>query len=698
MSAHEPIPPSSDSASVCTGDERELEILGRCLDELGQAADKASIVADYCARYPDLAEKVRALAQVGQMLGRTTSWCDMPAGDPDSGATARYDSTPHPYRFGPYEVVGTIGRGGMGVVYEAEEPALRRRVAVKTIRRADATDPGTLERFDRERRVLARLHHSHIVPILATGQEGDSLYFAMPFIPGVSLNEVIRTAQRHSRDKGDSPLSSFEALVQEARSESTAALTRDRQGPPMDTTAIDPATADERRIKGDAQPSLPAPYFRAVAATMADVSHALHYAHEAGIIHRDLKPSNIIIEPSGHPWVLDFGLARLKPGLAALTWPNGHAGSDRGHGECQSVPDLEAASHAPGSKTVGPVGTLPYMAPEQLRNGDGQCPAENLAHDQANDARTDVWALGTTLYELLTLTRAFGKREQILFEEPSRPHEMFSNVPRDLEAICLKALRKDPKDRYQTAKELANDLHHWLDLEPTTVRREPVHRLNLWRKRNPLLAPVLFIAALSAVALVAVGFIALNARAGRARAETATAVIKEERALAEAEHARALQAEAEQSARSHQRGQLLQTMQRIRLTPHGEGWSREVRNLVEQTEALGAVARGEGIDRRLQSEAVASLIGLDVRTSKQFKDFGASSLAFDPKGERLLLGGVTDAKDRKRVLGAMIWDNPLVSPRPYPAVESGPSAFVPTARRFSLSHAGVRVENEINSR
>ena len=110
-----------------------------------------------------------------------------------------------PSRFGPYRVLRKIGRGGMGDVYQAQDDILHRHVAVKTIRRARATDPGLLERFDRERQVLARLHDTHIVPILATGQEGDLLYFAMPYIPGVALNQVIRTAQQHSHETGKLP-------------------------------------------------------------------------------------------------------------------------------------------------------------------------------------------------------------------------------------------------------------------------------------------------------------------------------------------------------------------------------------------------------------------------------------------------------------------------------------------------------------
>src|SRR5438270_207014 len=151
MSTHKPSPPNFGASSTSTGDQRELEILGRCLDDLGQAEDKAAVVADYCARYPELIDKIRDLARVGEFLGDTASWGDIPPGGPDANGPRAANTEPPPACFGPYRVLRSIGRGGMGEVYEAEEDALHRRVAVKTIRRARATDPGLLERFDRER-------------------------------------------------------------------------------------------------------------------------------------------------------------------------------------------------------------------------------------------------------------------------------------------------------------------------------------------------------------------------------------------------------------------------------------------------------------------------------------------------------------------------------------------------------------------
>ncbi len=542
MNTLEPMPQSSDSSSACTSDERELEILGRCLDDLGGAADKAAVVADYCARYPDLADKIRDLAHVGQVLGDTTSWGDVPPGDEEQGGSATSDSAPHPSRFGPYRVLRSIGRGGMGEVYEAEEEVLHRRVAVKTIRRSKATDPGLLERFDRERQVLARLHDTHIVPIFATGQEGDLLYFAMPYIPGVALNQFIRTAQRHSHDAANSPLPSFEALVNEARSKTTSAAKPDVEQPGPDRATADPPPSAGASTSGNGRTSLPLPYLRAVVATMADAAEALHHAHEDAIIHRDVKPSNIMVEPSGQTWVLDFGLAHLRKGAAGHDSNDGHAGA-ADNPPPDPVADSEPVHPESRSLTAGTLGTIPYMAPEQIWNGHGQAQASdtNTDPDLKIDARTDVWGLGATLYELLTLHRAFKDRDQIIHAEPARPRTHVPDLPRDLEAVCLKALNKDPEHRYPTARGLAEDLRHWLNHEPTKARpARTARRLALWSRRNKGWATAIVVAGVLLFTLGAGGLLFGY-----------------------------VQAEAEKNQR---RESLILQHQHLRLTSHPEGW------------------------------------------------------------------------------------------------------------------------------
>jgi hypothetical protein len=322
MSAHDHKLVMSDASTSSTGDAADLEILGRCLEDLGGAADKAAVVADYCARHPELADKIRDLARIGQVLGETTSWGDVSPGDPASPDPQAAESEPLPPRFGPYRVLSKIGRGGMGDVYLAQEDVLNRLVAVKTIRRARATDHALLERFNRERQVLARLHDTHIVPIFATGQEGDLLYFAMPYIRGVALNHVISTAQEHSHQNGSSSLSSFPDLVNKASSRANSASKRDGQADQQSPAPTSLSSPADRTSNGNDKVLLPQSYFRSVAAPMAAAAAALHHAHQAGIIHRDVKPSNIMVSNAAlMPFQETLHVAALKDGVEQYDHP-----------------------------------------------------------------------------------------------------------------------------------------------------------------------------------------------------------------------------------------------------------------------------------------------------------------------------------------------------------------------------------------
>jgi predicted Zn-dependent protease len=194
-------------------------------------------------------------------------------------------------------------------------------------------------------------------------------------------------------------------------------------------------------------------YFDTVARLVADVAGALEYAHRVGVIHRDMKPSNLLLSPAGRLSINDFGLARM----------------------------LEQ----PGMTMTGEfVGTPAYMSPEQITAG--RTPL---------DHRTDIYSLGATLYELLTLHPPFtGERRdqvlaQILHKEPKAPRKMNPKVPVDLETICLKALEKDPDRRYQTAGALAEDLHRYVNRFAISARRAgPVQRLVKWARRRPAVA------------------------------------------------------------------------------------------------------------------------------------------------------------------------------------------------------------------
>jgi serine/threonine protein kinase/WD40 repeat protein len=478
-------------------------------------------------------------------------------------------------------------------------------VAVKTIRRSQTASASSLIRFDRERRTLARLHHTNIVPIYATGSQEDLLYFAMPYIAGASLGQVVKTARSYASSGNGLSSSTFEDLLREARSRSQSSeedlAPPDRPEPPAATDgATEPAGASQSTVaEASASQRLSSQYVRTVVQLMAAVAEGLHHAHEAGIIHRDLKPSNIMVEMGGHAWVLDFGLASLK-----ATGVDGPV-----------VGVTLAGGESDATLTVGPIGTPAYMAPEQHRDGKS-------AH-----VRTDVWGVGVTLYEVLTLRRAFHSGEAVFKTGPIPPRQLNPVIDRDLEAIVLKSLRKAPEERYSTSMALAADLNRWLRHEPVSARPAAFpRRLWLWARRRPGAAAAVGIAATALVAVAAA-------------------------ALAEARATRVeLQATRRELA--------FQEVRRLRSDNNGEAWFDKAWNEVRSLAA--SKFTGHSFDRVLQQEAFGCLFGLDFRVSRVFKDFACRSVAFDEKG-RILMGGVTHPKTRK-LISAKVWDG--VSPFP----------------------------------
>jgi serine/threonine protein kinase len=321
------------------------------------------------------------------------------------------DPTSLPRELGDFRLLREVGRGGMGIVYEAEQRSLGRRVAVKVLPWAATLDARQLQRFQNEAHAAAQLHHTHIVPVYYVGCESGVPFYAMQFIDGHSLASVI-------------------AGIKTA-------------GPPT-------APAFEQHLIRSVSSSSD---FRLVAQLGVQAAAALAHAHEQGVVHRDIKPANLLVDGRGHLWITDFGLAQV-----------------------QSDPRLTATGDL--------VGTLRYMSPEQA-----------LAQRARIDQRTDVYSLGVTLYELLTLEPAFPGRDrqellrQITTEEPRPPRRCNPAIPADLETICLKALAKEPGDRYQTADALAEDLRRFLAGQPIQARPlSAVERLGRWGRRNPLMA------------------------------------------------------------------------------------------------------------------------------------------------------------------------------------------------------------------
>jgi WD40 repeat protein len=338
-----------------------------------------------------------------------------------------------------YLLLGVLGRGGMGVVYRAEQLALKRVVALKMIRGGFVAAPGSRGRFRTEVMAIARLQHPNIVQIFEVGDAEGRPYYALEYVAGGSLADRLNDAPPSPRDAAD---------------------------------------------------------------LMERVARAVHFAHEHGIVHRDLKPGNILLTADGAPKIADFGLAKL-------------------------LEDEPAAGAGLGSVTAAELiqGTPCYMAPEQASPGG---PGRQIG------AAADVYALGAILYEVLAGRPPFRSQSpletalQVMHEEPTPPRRFRPDMPRDLETICLKCLRKEPAKRYATALALADDLRRFQAGEP--IRARPVsraERLVRWARRNPAVAALL---ATLAVVLVA-AFIMVTWK-WRAAVELA-AVAKEEKGRAD---------------------------------------------------------------------------------------------------------------------------------------------------------------------
>lgn len=306
-------------------------------------------------------------------------------------------------RFGDYELISEIARGGMGVVYKARQLKLNRIVAVKMILAGQLASDNLVKRFYSEAEAAAKLDHPGIVPIYEVHQHEGQHYFSMGFVEGKSLSAKVAAG----------PLEAREAA---------------------------------RLVKR--------------------IAEAVHYAHQRGVIHRDLKPHNVLLTTDGEPKVTDFGLAKSVHDDSDLT------------------------------ETGQVLGTPSYMPPEQA-----------AGKHEALGPTADIYSLGAILYCLLTGRPPFQTAstvetlKQVLDREPVAPRSLNPGVPRDLETIALKCLRKEPEKRYASSSELADDLGRWLNSEPITAR--PVSRLErgwLWCKRRPALIGLSLIFLLISVA------------------------------------------------------------------------------------------------------------------------------------------------------------------------------------------------------
>jgi DNA-binding beta-propeller fold protein YncE len=444
---------SSESSRPSSREQRLHEIIADYLAaiEVGQAPDRADVLAGH----PDLAAELEAfftghdrIQRVAGPMRLVAAGGQRPAtvleqpplraqGDgaiPASGTGGRPPRTiiepqtiwPRPAvvpgpepgllpAFGDYELLAEIGRGGMGIVYQARQVSLNRLVALKMILAGGQAGPEELVRFRGEAETIARLHHPNIVQIHAVGEHKGRPYLVLEFIKGGSLSDQ------------------------------------------LDGTPWPPQQAARLAKK---------------------LAGAMQAVHEQGIVHRDLKPANVLLADEGLPKITDFGLAKRLDDAAGPT------------------------------QTGAILGTPSYMAPEQAAGAASRRQAGAVRVGPA----VDIYALGAILYELLTGRPPFKAATrldtllQVLADDPVPPRRLQSKVPRDLETICLKCLRKEPNERYTSGKALAEDLGRFLQGKPIVARPVGVVTRGVrWVRRRPAAATLLVIMALITLGVVAGG-------------------------------------------------------------------------------------------------------------------------------------------------------------------------------------------------
>ena len=499
---------SNDSFFVQAVEEYLLHL------EAGERPDRQTLLE----QFPDVADKL------GEFLDGLDFVHEV-APQLSESSINETSTGPKPVAIGDFRIVREIGRGGMGVVYEAEQLSLDRRVALKVLPYASVLDNRQLLRFKNEAQAAAQLRHPNIVGVHFVGCERSVHYYAMELIEGKSLAELLADERRKS-DTAHQSVDGKSSAPQASPSDETH---------PVAELSTTPSVAGREHV-------------RSIARLAVQAARALEYAHDTGLIHRDIKPSNLLVDSGGHLWVTDFGLATTHQTDAGLTLTG----------------DL--------------LGTLRYMSPEQAA-GDRS----------ALDHRTDIYSLGVTLYESLTLRVPFVSPDRqrllqsIMEREPRPPRQIRTGVPKDLETIVLKAMAKEPADRYRTAREMADDLERFLNDKPVQARRPSIaRRLTKWSHRH---RAALTISVCVLGVLLSVGAILLWQQRGR----TLVALAQAQRNFQDAETQRREAEQQRQLAETHSR-RVHETVETM---------------LMSMAEGLINVPHTEGVQQALLGHALA---------------------------------------------------------------------------------------------
>ncbi len=452
-----PAPEENGSDPLVAAVKRYMRML-----DAGTAPPLPQYLADYSSIAEELGPAIEGLLLVHR-AGRPTLSPAIP--EPDHEWTTK--------PIGDFQIIGELGRGGMGVVYEAVQMSLGRHVALKVLPFASGLDEVRLQRFRNEAHAAAALHHTNIVPVYAVGNDRGVHYYAMQMIAGRTLADVIDDV-RSSRSGSPSHSGSVVPIPPPPRSGSKAPSSRARSIANDSTQTAPMRSGTVSNIYGTIDGSNRQRYFQSAVRMVHQAAVALDYAHQYGVVHRDIKPANLLLDGAGKVWVTDFGLAQIQEHDSQLT------------------------------RTGDPMGTLRYMSPEQA-----------TGNRAIIDHRTDVYSLGVTLYELLTLEPAIrgeGYREmlnQVVEHEPLAPKVVEPKLPVELDTIVRKAIAKLPAERYQSAGALAEDLQRWLDDKPIAAKPPSmVERLAKWRRRNSgLVAAASVLLMLSTIGLMITSFI-----------------------------------------------------------------------------------------------------------------------------------------------------------------------------------------------
>ena len=681
------LPGSPRGSEPDSADDRLAPLIDEFVERY-RSGERPSLT-EFVQRCPDLEEEIRdlfpALASIEQVAPQLA--------DGEGPVSA---SLPIPERLGEFRILREISRGGMGIVYAAVQESLNRQVALKVLPQFALLDSSHRQRFQREARLAARLHHTNIVPVFGVGEQDGICFFAMQYIEGRSLDEVVRELCRLRKSTASitEPLDAIagrltEVLTRapdggaesELESQSVGIRESDLGNSNDVEKLVSQSGADEQSglgVSDDSEADLKheecsvepvshrsdlsvsgsdAGFYRNVATLGLHVAEALAYAHRHGVIHRDIKPGNLLLDTSGTIWVADFGLART--GEDTLT------------------------------QTGDIVGTLRYMAPERF-NGRA-------------DPRADLYSLGVTLYELLTLQSAFDASDrvrlirQVTQESPPAPRRIDPRIPRDLETIILKAIEKSPDVRYQSASDLAEDLRRFLAARPIVARRATIaERMLLWFRRNPVVAGLLAVVAVLTVVL-AVG-------------STVSALrLSEEQQRTQANLGRVLNAEA--TAVQSEQAALLQS---YRALVEQARAIRSSRRAGRRSEGLEAVARAASLletlklgDRQrleLRNEAIACLSLIDLEECDEWTppepgpqyvlsiawsiDKSGERFAYDLASGEIVIHRLSDFQEVQRLPGIAPFIHTLAWKRPQ--IEFSPDG------RFLAAHgfvAGTQGQN-----